>query len=300
METTIVSAQSRREYVQAIYQRYRRAVRPEKQRILDEFCKVTTYHRKHATRVLTGPAPGAARPARRRPRTYGPATITALRAIWAAAGYPWSLRVQALLPVWLPWARQRLRLRPTVEQQLLAISPRQMDRRLAPYRRELTKRLYGRTKPGTLLKHHIPLKTDRWDVAVPGFTEIDLVAHCGNYGEGEFVHALNLTDIHTAWGETAAVLGKRQLGVQAALGVSTTAIRDDLPVSGYPGICIEGQEIDPEPDVDGLQELAEALPRPRQHRAERAHREILDAAEGGASSPGARGAAGQASTRSYR
>jgi hypothetical protein len=225
METTIVSAQSKREYVQAIYQRYRRATRPEKQRILDEFCKVTTYHRKHAIRVLTGPAPGAARPARRRRATYGPATITALRAIWAAAGYPWSLRLQALLPVWLPWARQRLQLRPTVEQQLLAISPRQMDRRLAPYRRELKKRLYGRTKPGTLLKHHIPLKTDRWDVAVPGFTEIDLVAHCGNYGEGEFVHSLNLTDIHTTWGETAAVLGKSQLVVQAALG----ELRQALP-----------------------------------------------------------------------
>lgn len=88
METTIVSAQSKREYVQAIYQRYRRATRPEKQRILDEFCKVTRYHRKHAIRVLMGPAPGAAGPARRRRVTYGPATITALRAIWAAAGYP--------------------------------------------------------------------------------------------------------------------------------------------------------------------------------------------------------------------
>jgi hypothetical protein len=76
-----------------------------------------------------------------------------------------------------------------------------------PSRRQLTKRLYGRTKPGTLLKHHIPLKTDRWDVAVPGFTEIDLVAHCGSFGDGEFVHSLNLTDIYTTWVEPAAVLG---------------------------------------------------------------------------------------------
>src|SRR5207245_1399713 len=83
------------------------------------------------------------------------------------------------------WARRRLRLRAGVAQQLVTISPRQMDRRLAPYRRELLKRLYGRTKPGTLLKHHIPLKTDRWDVATPGFTEIDLVAHCGSLGDGE-------------------------------------------------------------------------------------------------------------------
>ena len=217
METTIVSAQSKREYVQAIYQRYRRATRPEKRVILDEFCKVTGYHRKHAIRVLTGPAPGATRPARPRRVTYSASAIEALRAIWEAAGYPWSRRLHALLPLWLPWARRRLRLRPAVEEQVRAISPRQMDRRLAPYRRQLTKRLYGRTKPGTLLKHHIPLRTDRWDVSVPGFTEIDLVAHCGSLGDGEFVHSLNLTDIYTTWVETAAVLGKGQRAVQVAL-----------------------------------------------------------------------------------
>lgn len=217
MERAVVSAQAKGEYVQAIYQRYRHAGRPEKQRILDEFCQVTGYHRKHAIRVLNGPAPGAARPPRRRATTYGPAVIAALQAIWAAAGFPWSLRLKALLPLWLPWARCRLRLRPAVERQLLAISPRQIDRRLAPHRRRLTKRLYGRTKPGTLLKHHIPLKTDRWDVATPGFTEIDLVAHCGSLGDGEFLHSLNLTDIHTTWVETAAVLGKGQAAVQAAL-----------------------------------------------------------------------------------
>ena len=217
MERAIVSARAKGEYVQVIYQRYRHAGRPEKRRILDEFCQVAGYHRKHAIRLLNSPAPGAARPPRRRAATYSPAVIEALRAIWEAAGYPWSLRLQALLPLWLPWARRRLRLRPAVERQLLAISPRQMDRRLAPHRRLLKKRLYGRTKPGTLLKHHIPLKTDRWDVATPGFTEIDLVAHCGNLGDGEFVHSLNVTDIHTTWVETAAVLGKGHAAVQAAL-----------------------------------------------------------------------------------
>ena len=217
MEKAIVSARAKREYVQAIYQRYRHAGRSEKRRILDEFCQVVGYHRKHAIRVLTGPAPGAAGPPKRRAAIYHAATIEALRVIWEAAGYPWSVRLKALLPLWLPWARRRLRLRPVVERQVLAISPRQIDRRLTAYRQQLRKRLYGRTKPGTLLKHHIPLKTDRWDVATPGFTEIDLVAHCGSLGDGEFVHSLNLTDIHTTWVETAAVLGKSQAAVQAAL-----------------------------------------------------------------------------------
>jgi hypothetical protein len=212
-----VSVQTKQEYVQAIYARYRGARRPEKQRILDEFCAVTKQHRKHAIRLLNGPTPGAPRPRRARDVQYGRATIAALQTIWEAAGYPWSVRLKALLPLWLPWARRQLHLRPAVEQQLRRISPRQIDRRLAPQRRQLRKRLYGRTKPGTLLKHHIPLRTDRWDVAVPGFTEIDLVAHCGSLGDGEYVHSLNVTDIHTTWVETAAVLGKSQVVVQTAL-----------------------------------------------------------------------------------
>jgi len=225
MEKAIVSARAKQEYVQVIYHRYRGARRPEKQKILDEFCQVTGHHRKHAIRLLNSPAPGAAHPPRCRAPRYSPAVITALRSIWEAAGYPWSVRLKALLPLWLPWARRRLRLRPAVEAQVLGISPRQIDRRLAPHRREIRKRLYGRTKPGTLLKHHIPLKTDRWDVAIPGFTEIDLVAHCGSLGDGEFVHSLNLTDIHTTWVETAAVLGKSQVAVQTAL----EALRQALP-----------------------------------------------------------------------
>jgi hypothetical protein len=99
-----------------------------------------------------------------------------------------------------------------------------MDRRLAPYKQQVQRGRYGRTKPGTLLKHHIPLRTDRWDVTVPGFTEVDLVAHSGESGEGEFVHSLNQTDIHTTWVETRAVLGRGQAGVQEALAEMRQAL----------------------------------------------------------------------------
>jgi len=208
-----VSAQARWEYLQAVYPRYRQARRREKQRILDEFCRIAGYHRKYAIRLLNGPPPGGPRAVRHRPATYGPAVITALHAIWQAAGYPWSVRLKALLPLWLPWARRRLRLARSVERQLLTISPRQIDRRLAPHKRQLTKRLYGRTKPGTLLKHHIPIKTDAWAVTTPGFAEVDLVSHSGNAADGEFIHSLNLTDVHSAWVETGAVLGKGAAGI---------------------------------------------------------------------------------------
>jgi hypothetical protein len=214
------------ELLTMIHHRYRQATRVDKSRILDEFCKVTGYHRKYALRRLNGPPPGAAVPGRRRRGAhYGPAVIHALTAIWEAAGYPWSVRLKALLPLWLPWARRRLRLSAVVCQQLEMISPRQMDRRLAALKRRLKTRRYGRTKPGTLLKHHIPLKTDHWDVRVPGFTELDLVAHCGERADGEFAHSLNVTDIHTAWVETRAVLGKSEVRVQTAL----EEIRQVLP-----------------------------------------------------------------------
>jgi hypothetical protein len=100
-----------------------------------------------------------------------------------------------------------------------------MDRRLAPLRRQIRKRLYGRTKPGTLLKHHITLKTDRWAVTSPGFTEIDLVSHSGDRADGEFIHSLNVTDIHTTWVESRAVLGKSATGIEAMLD----EIRGTLP-----------------------------------------------------------------------
>jgi len=213
-----VSRQGRWEYLKAIHPRYQHASRLEKQRILDEFCTVTRYHRKSALRLLNGPRPERQPPApRRRPPTYGTRVIQVLAAIWRAAGYPWSLRLKALLPLWLPWARQRFRLTPALEAQLLQLSPRQMDRRLAPSRRPGRTGRYGGTKPGTLLKHHIPLRTDRWDVTVPGFTEIDLVAHSGDCADGEFAHSLNLTDIHTTWVETRAVLGRGQHAVRQAL-----------------------------------------------------------------------------------
>src|SRR5579863_8784442 len=222
-----MSRASRRDYLQRIYPRYRKAGRAEKQGILDEFCANCSYHRKHAIRVLNRPLPAAKPAPRRRPRgrTYSSATLAVLKSVWEAADYPWSVVVEALLPEWMPWIRRRFRLRAGTEQQLLRISPRSIDYRLGGEKRKLRRRLYGRTKPGTLLKHHIPLKTDHWDVQVPGFTEIDLVSHSGNSASGDFCYSLNLTDIHTGWTETQAVLGKSQEAVRGAL----ETIRQALP-----------------------------------------------------------------------
>jgi transposase InsO family protein len=211
--------EARWEYLRVVYERYRKAESKVKGVMLDEFCLNTGYHRKYALRLLNGPPPGRrgeVQPRGRKPR-YGPAVVSLLAAVWEAAGYPWSLRLKALLPSWMPWIRQRYKLSAETEKQLLRIRARQIDRRLQAKKNPCKGRLYGRTRPGRSLKHHIPVKTDSWDVTTPGFAEIDLVSHSGNRGEGEFAHTLNLTDIHSGWTESRALLGKSQMAVQQAL-----------------------------------------------------------------------------------
>ncbi len=214
-----MSGKSKWDYLKAIYYRYKKVSKPLRARILDEFCQVCGYNRKYAIRMLGGPAPQKPKVTARKDRrpTYGSKVITSLTTIWEAAGYPCSTRLKALLPLWLPWAIKRLTLSAQVQKQLLTIIPATIDRRLKAKKHQLKKRLYGRTKPGTLLKHHIPIKTDSWDVKTPGFTEIDLVSHSGNSASGEFLHSLNVTDIHSTWVESRAVMGKGQIGVLNAM-----------------------------------------------------------------------------------
>ncbi|MDR7484330.1 MAG: integrase [Armatimonadota bacterium] len=211
-----MSPLAKREYLQTLQLRYRQAGKAGRGRLLDEACAVTGYHRKSVIRLLAHPLPPPRH--RRGPtRTYDGPVHTALRSIWEAAGHPWSVRLKALLPLWLPWAVRRFHLAPSVQRRLQTISPRTIDRLLHPDRQRLRRRLYGRTKPGTLLKHRIPIKADRWDVTRPGSVETDLVAHCGDSADGEYAHSVNGTDIATGWVETRAVLGRGQRAVCAAL-----------------------------------------------------------------------------------
>jgi hypothetical protein len=226
-----MSHQSKREYFERIYWRYRQACRREKALILNEFCRVCGYNRKYAIRKLHGPPPEEIKARPRKPRgyTYAKQVISILEAIWAVAGYPWSVRLKALLPLWMPWIRRRYQVLPSLEQKLLAISARQMDRRFRTHKRLLRRRIYGRTKPGRWLKHQIPLRLDKWNIQQPGYVEVDLVSHSGNRAAGDFLYSLNLTDIYTGWVETRAVRGKGQRGVVAALD----EIRKALPFPLY-------------------------------------------------------------------
>ena len=125
---------SRCEYFRAIYGRYQKSDRKTRQAILNEFCLNTGYHRKYAIRLLNGASPegrvGPSRVRRKRALSYGAKTLAVLTAVWEAAGYPWSVRLKAMLPTWTPWMGKRYGISRETQRELLAISPRQIDRRL--------------------------------------------------------------------------------------------------------------------------------------------------------------------------
>ncbi len=211
--------QSKRDYLRFMYPRYASAHRKAKAAMLEEFCRMCGYHRKYAIWLLNRPLPE--QPGKRaftpRPPTYSKAAIGILATIWEASDFLCSQRLKAALPTWVPWARQRFRLSPPLERQLLRISPRQMDRRLRDRKRTLKRRLYGTTRPGSPLKHMIPIKTDHWDVTTPGYLEIDLVSHSGASAAGEFLHTLDCVDIQTGWVERQVVMGKGHAGIVQTL-----------------------------------------------------------------------------------
>ncbi len=215
-EAPLMEAKACREYAKEMRNRYRKAVRAERSRLLDEFTAVTGYHRKYAIALFGHEPTPRSRPPGKGTR-FTDEVGDALVGIWRAADYPWSARLVAMLPTWMPHARVHLNLCNEVERLLLSMSARSIDRLLRRHRTEMKRRIYGRTKPGTLLKHHIPVRTERWDTTEVGWCETDTVAHCGEVGDGEFAFSVNLTDVASTWTETRAVLGKGQRFVVDAL-----------------------------------------------------------------------------------
>ncbi len=212
-----MSPRSKREYLEAIYVRYKKASRKGRTLILDEFCATSGYHRKHAIRLLRGfkrftrPKPGKRG---RRPVYDNPDLLLPLKRIWLAANLPCSKRLKAIIPVWLPGYTQHFGdLFPKIHDLLRKISSATIDRLLVPVRVQYNKRGRTTTKPGTLLKRHIPIQTNQWDETRPGFLEADSVAHCGESLAGQFAYTLDFVDIATGWTEQRAVWGKGEAGV---------------------------------------------------------------------------------------
>ena len=209
-----------REYTEAVRERYLLASKKEKGRILDEFTKVTGYHRKATIRLLHRVSEPSANKKRGRPREYGGAVVHALRVTWEATDRLCSKRLQPFLPELVKVLRRHgeSTLTPEVEAQLCQMSPSTIDRLLRPYRKLGGRKPLSTTRPGSLLKSAIPIRTFAdWKEDQPGFMETDLVAHCGESAEGFYLNTLCVVDVASGWTECLPVWGKWQERVRQSV-----------------------------------------------------------------------------------
>lgn len=224
----MMSQRSKREMIEAIRPRYLKANKARKDQILDEFIATTGYHRKYAIRVLKhGQKPkGLKKPGRR--KIYQGEVVDVLEQIWEIYGRICSKRLQPFLPeaVQVLERCNELSLSPEIKQLLLSMSRATIDRCLRKARFTHPQHGLSTTKPGSLLKKAIPIRTfTPWEDEHPGFLEIDLVAHCGISTEGVYLNTLTATDLATGWTECLALPNKTQFAVSQAIAV----LRQNLP-----------------------------------------------------------------------
>ena len=210
-----------REYVEAVRGRYLMASKAEKSRILNELIKVIGCHRKAAIRLLRRKNRSTTNKRRGRSSRYSPSVIGALKVAWEATDRLCSKRLQPFLPEMVAVLRKHGEggiMTAEVEAQLCQISPSTIDRLLRPYRRVGGRRPFSTTKPGSLLKNSIPIRTFAdWKEDCSGFLEADLVSHCGESSKGFFLTTLSTVDVASGWSECVGVWGKGQHRVGAAV-----------------------------------------------------------------------------------
>ena len=218
----MMSLKSKCELIEVVQPRYLKANKVEKQKILDEFTLATGYHRKHAIRVLKNQIQvqnhlkGKTKPYK---TIYCGEVVQALEQIWEIYGHICSKRLQPFLPEAIRVLErcQEIELSKETKELLLKISSASIDRCLRPVRIKSPHGL-STTKPGSLLKNLIPVRTfTEWDAERPGFMEIDLVAHCGNTTEGQYLNTLTCTDLCTGWTDVTALPHRSQQAVSEAI-----------------------------------------------------------------------------------
>lgn len=220
--------ESKKEYLEAIRKRYKKASKIQKSIILNEFCQNCNYSRKHAIKLLSQ-KPKQSKKKRGKKKKYdSPLLIKVIKDLWLATGQLCSKRLVEAIPTWLPFYENKYGTLPDcIRNNLSTISDSTIDRLLKPIRAKTKRKGLSGTKPGTLLKQHIPIKTDQWDEKRPGFLEADTVAHCGGSLMGDFVWSVTMTDIASGWTECRASWNKGYENIMEQI----ENIENELPFS---------------------------------------------------------------------
>ena len=222
----------RRAVTETIAIRYSLADKQTKGIILDELCATTGWHRSHARNALTKALSPTLVVARRpRPAKYGPEVIAALTVCWLILGMPAGKRLAPMLGELVVVLRHfgELNIDDDTAAMLVSMSAATIDRRLAPERRKHKGRGRVATKPGSLLKNQIRVRTwAEWDDTRLGFVEIDLVSHDGGNAAGQFAFTLTVTDVATGWTENRSVPSKSAKCVLAALNDIANVLPFDI------------------------------------------------------------------------
>jgi Integrase core domain len=229
----MMSQRSKRELVAELRPHYTLGNRTAKRHILDELVVITGYHRKYAIWLLNHPPKGRVPKRRARQPRYGGRVRAALEQVWRAANCICGKRLAPAMGAFVEALERHgeLKLDPETRRLLLCLSPATADRLLKQARQGVRPHGLGTTKPGTLLKQAIPIRTfAQWDDAQPGFMEVDLVAHCGDSTRGEYLNSLDMVDVRTRWVELAALINRSQATVTAA--VAACQARLPFPLLG--------------------------------------------------------------------
>lgn len=237
----------RKRIAEATAGRYRKARKKEKGEILNEFVELTGFARCYAALVLRNQGRvvqvnrklrvrgdvGKKLPRAGRGPTYDEQTVKVLVQVWRIMDYICGKRLAPVLGEMVErlLRHNELRCDAATRKKLARMSAATIDRLLRPERQKYQLKGRSHTRPGTLLKHQIPMRTfSDWDEQQPGFLEIDLVGHDGGVIDSLHAFTLNATDIASGWNSSAALQNKAQVWTLA--GVQKIKAKLPFPLLG--------------------------------------------------------------------